>query len=59
MCIVKFMAEPNRTSEASIEPRPPGFPRWLKVSAVVVVTLIAIAVVVALIVGGDHGPGGH
>jgi hypothetical protein len=37
---------------------PPGAPRWVKVTAVVVLAL-ALLVVVALLVGGEHGPARH
>jgi hypothetical protein len=36
---------------------PPGIPRWLKVSGIVVIVLIVIAVGVSLIFGMEHGPG--
>ena len=43
-------------------PRPPGVPRWLKVSAIVSIVVIA-AVVLVMVVGGHdpggRGPGGH
>ena len=35
-----------------------GMPRWVKVSAIVVVALVVLMVVLML-VGGDHGPGRH
>jgi hypothetical protein len=35
-----------------------GTPRWVKVSAIVVLVLVLL-VVVMLVVGGDHGPGRH
>lgn len=38
---------------------PPGIPRWMKVSAITVGVLVLAAVVVLLVVGGDHGPGRH
>ena len=40
------------------EPRHPGAPRWVKVSAIIAGVLILL-VVIALLVGGDHGPGRH
>ena len=36
-----------------------GAPRWVKVSALVVLALIVLVVVVLLVVGGKHGPGRH
>ncbi|MGH8793192.1 MAG: hypothetical protein ACRDXX_11160 [Stackebrandtia sp.] len=39
---------------------PPGMPRWMKVSAIVVGVLVLLFVVLTLLgVGGDHGPGRH
>jgi hypothetical protein len=35
-----------------------GTPRWVKVSAIVVLILV-LMVVVMLVVGGNHGPGRH
>jgi len=37
--------------------RPPGLPRWLKVSAIVTLVVIAIALLVMAV--GGHSPGGH
>jgi hypothetical protein len=37
---------------------PPGAPRWVKVTALVVLAL-ALLVVVALVVAGKHGPARH
>lgn len=60
------MAQPPFPSGTTPEPRhdpsevgPPGLPRWLKVSGLVVVVLVALVLVVMLITGGDHGPGRH
>lgn len=38
---------------------PPGIPRWVKVSALVVAALIVVVLAVMLLAGGDHGPGRH
>ena len=55
---------PNRDTveERSVvrdHPSPPGMPRWLKVSGIVVVALILLVVVVSFITGVQHGPGRH
>ena len=42
-----------------MEPSPPGVPRWLKVSAVIIVVLILVAIGVSFIAGMEHGPGLH
>lgn len=42
--------------ESDVEP---GMPRWVKVSALVVGLVVALAVAVMLISGGEHGPGRH
>jgi hypothetical protein len=38
--------------------QPPPRPRWVKVSIVVTLVVIAAIVVIALL-GGEHGPGQH
>jgi hypothetical protein len=43
-------AAPNRGS-------PPGIPRWLKVSGIIVVVLIVLVVGISFIAGVEHGPG--
>jgi len=37
----------------------PGLPRWVKVSAVIVVLTIGLAIVATLVLGADHGPDRH
>lgn len=37
----------------------PGVPRWLKLSAVVVVVLVLALLIIQLILGVRHGPGLH
>lgn len=38
---------------------PPGVPRWVKVSALVVSIVVVALVLVMLAAGGEHGPGRH
>ena len=38
---------------------PPGVPRWVWVSAIVVGVLVVLGFVVMLVGGGQHGPGRH
>jgi hypothetical protein len=38
-------------------PSPPGLPRWLKLSAAVVIVLILGAIAVSVLAGVEHGPG--
>jgi len=38
---------------------PPGIPRWVKVSAIVVALVIVLVIAVTLLAGGNHGPGRH
>jgi hypothetical protein len=47
-----------RQSSQSDQGTPPATPRWVKVVGAVVVLLILIAIV-ALVIGGEHGPGRH
>jgi hypothetical protein len=38
---------------------PPGMPRWVKVSGILLAVLVLLLVVVLLISGGGHGPRRH
>ena len=38
---------------------PPGMPRWVKVSGIIVAVLVLLLIVVLLIRGGGHGPRRH
>jgi len=38
---------------------PPGAPRWVKVSAVVAFVVLVTLILIAVLAGGDHGPGRH
>jgi hypothetical protein len=38
---------------------PPRMPRWVKLSGLAGAGLLAVAVVVAVASGGEHGPGRH
>ena len=49
--------EPTRTHDAGAE-KPPGVPGWVKIS-VIVVAILVLVLVVAMVVGGNHGPGRH
>ena len=51
--------EARAETRAADESSPPGIPRWLKVSAVVVVLLILLVLAVSFIAGIEHGPGLH
>ena len=57
------MTEPTahpRGGAAADRNAPPGMPRWVKVSAVVLGVLIVLFLVLQLTgVGGEHGPGRH
>jgi hypothetical protein len=50
--------EPDPHEDSHEDLDPPGAPRWVKVSAVLVLLIIAVAVLVAAI-AGDHGPMRH
>jgi uncharacterized cupredoxin-like copper-binding protein len=39
--------------------RPPGTPRWVKALGLILVAVVAIAIGVMVISGGQHGPGMH
>lgn len=53
----------DMSSDQGREPdigQPPGMPRWVKASAVVVAVLVVLIIVVlATGIGGEHGPGRH
>lgn len=36
-----------------------GMPRWVKISLVVAVALVVLAIAVMAVSGGEHGPGRH
>ena len=38
---------------------PPGMPRWVKRSGIIVAILVLLGVVVMLVSGGEHGPWRH
>jgi hypothetical protein len=39
---------------------PPTTPRWVKVSGIIVITLVLLVVIMKLTgIGGNHGPGRH
>jgi hypothetical protein len=46
--------QPDRESKTSA---PPGIPRWLKISGIIVIVLILlVAIIFAFDIGGQHGP---
>jgi hypothetical protein len=49
------MGDPLRSTKAA----PPPRPRWLKALAIGAAVAVAVLIVVALLIGGDHGPGRH
>lgn len=50
--------QPAPDAGPGVSGRPPGVPRWVKVSGIVVAILLLI-LIVAMFAGGDHGPGRH
>lgn len=52
------MTERPESSGTDAE-QPPGVPRWLKVSGLVVGVVVLLVVLGMLVLGGDHGPGRH
>lgn len=55
------MSGPANGSDGEGEGRkaPPGMPRWVKVSGLVVLAVVVVIVVIMLLAGGEHGPGLH
>ena len=52
------MTEPSLDAD-DVRAVPPGIPRWVKVSGIVVAVLIVLVIAVMLLAGGNHGPGRH
>lgn len=50
---------PDNTSPETDGSSPPGIPRWLKMSGIIVLVVILLVVIIQLVVGGQHGPGLH
>lgn len=50
---------PDDTSPETDGSSPPGMPRWLKMSGIIVLVVILLVVIIQLVVGGQHGPGLH
>jgi len=55
--MTESVPDPERNGERSSVP--PGMPRWVKMSLVVVLILAVVLVVVMALSGGEHGPGLH
>ena len=56
------MSDPTQESEpgARNDVSPPGMPRWVKASLLVVAAFVLIFVILKFTgVGGEHGPGRH
>jgi hypothetical protein len=49
---------PDRRADRNAEDHP-GLPRWVRLLAIGGVVALVVLVAVALLVGGDHGPGMH
>jgi hypothetical protein len=57
-----LMTEPgneNNQGDRPGMPPPPGVPRWLKVSGIVVAAVVLVALIVSLATGTEHGPDLH
>lgn len=53
---------PGRGDDANLETSPEGdrgVPRWVKLFGLAAILLLALAIVVMLLSGGQHGPGRH
>lgn len=53
------MTDPAGSQERRSETGPPGMPRWVKVSGIVVVIVALVLIVIMVLAGGEHGPGLH
>jgi hypothetical protein len=49
---------PNSNNDTKNQP--PSTPRWVKVSGIIVITLVLLFIILKLTgIGGNHGPGRH
>jgi hypothetical protein len=49
---------PNSNNDTKNQP--PSTPRWVKVSGIIVITLVLLLIILKLTgIGGNHGPGRH
>jgi hypothetical protein len=57
------MADPPRRRDTAgvgaDRASPPGMPRWVKLSLILVAVLVLVVVIAMLIAGGEHGPSRH
>lgn len=56
------LRDPDTVHEADVmgeDASPPGVPRWVKVSGLIVVLVVLLAIAASWIVGLEHGPGLH
>ena len=53
------LPDPECSSGGARGERPPGVPRWVKVSGIVVAILVLALVAIVFVAGGNHGPGRH
>ena len=55
----KLLNSYNGTDVGPTGDRPPGIPRWVKVSGIITIVLILLIVIMIFIGGGNHGPERH
>lgn len=53
------MTEPIRPAGDAERGTPPRMPRWVKASMIIGAVLVLLGLAVALLSGGQHGPGRH
>ena len=54
------MSEQSEAATDDRSERPPGMPRWVKATIVVIGVLVALFVILKIAgVGGEYGPGRH
>lgn len=51
--------QPEPGHSSAEDSSPPGMPRWVKLSGIIVVVLILVVVIIQFLTGGEHGPGLH
>lgn len=56
----KISNNKSHSGDNQTKDRPPSTPRWVKVSGIIIITLILLFIIIKFTgIGGNHGPGRH
>lgn len=50
---------PLQPNHKATDSTPPRAPRWVKLSAVIAIALLLLAIITMFIIGGEHSPSRH